>query len=168
MRLWRKNKLSDCTNPAFSDSRGDKNLSFCSYLVIQECTQFPTLSKSIVQKNIEAKSILQHPSFCYLLVIVGIGSGSEVRDYCQKNKLSGCRNPTVSKAEVTGIPVYVLIHPFWMDMILHSFHGIAKSRSSIKTYFLWVTEPIYRKRLMYVLFDCSTLQYCGLLTPTVC
>ena len=56
-------------------------------------------------ENIEAKSILWHPSFCYLLCIVGIGSGSEVGDYCQKNKLSDCRNPTVSKAEVTAIPV---------------------------------------------------------------
>ena len=56
-------------------------------------------------ENIEAKSILWHPSFCYLLCIVGIGLGSEVGDYCQKNKLSDCRNPTVSKAEVTTIPV---------------------------------------------------------------
>jgi hypothetical protein len=70
-------------------------------------------------ENIEAKSILWHPSFCYLLCIVGKGSGSEVGDYCQKNKLSDCRNPTVSKAEVTGIPVYVLIHTSRMYVILH-------------------------------------------------
>jgi hypothetical protein len=45
-------------------------------------------------KNIEAKSILWHPSFGYLLCIVGIGSGSEVGDYFQKNKLFDCRNLT--------------------------------------------------------------------------